>query len=222
MGTIHILFDGWSNLDHRDATFDHDQSDLPARCPYSMLPVALAVLASGLTTCFMSGAESAPCHPFTVDLNVTFTADIQKLSEELDCVGEGIFNVTWYSSLTIDDVIEVSDAKHVTVTGDALGDDNAAGPTIDGGRTTGIFSVSDRSTLRLNNMVLQAGNAQNGGAVTVLSSSDLFIFDCTFKRNNASNGGETLPLACGACAESRVTCQKHYGGAILIADTGWL
>ncbi|MEP5375857.1 MAG: hypothetical protein ABJQ14_08715, partial [Hyphomicrobiales bacterium] len=195
---------------------DHDQFDLPDLCLSRMLRMALAVLAFGLTTCFMSGAQSAPCHPFVVDLNVTFTADIQKLSDALACAGEGIFNIKWYSSLAIDEMIEVSDGKHVTVTGDALGDDNAVGPTIDAGSSTGIFSVSDRSTLRLNNMVLREGNAEKGGAVAVRSSSDLFVFGCTFTRNNASKGGEAPPLSCDACSECRVKPQTHYSGAILI------
>ena len=75
-----------------------------------------------------------------------------------------------------------------------LGGDNANGVVIDAGSGTGIFSVSDGSTLRLNNLVLERGNAENGGAVGVRSSSSFFAFDCIFSNNNASNGGETPRL----------------------------
>ncbi|CAN0503310.1 unnamed protein product, partial [Scytosiphon promiscuus] len=92
--------------------------------------------------------------------------------------------------------IEVSDDKNVTVTGagfssfrGAVGDDNFPGVLIDAGSGHGMFSVSNRSTLRLNNLWLEGGNAENGGAVAVYSSSALFVFGCTFTSNNASNGG---------------------------------
>ena len=100
--------------------------------------------------------------------------------------------------MTIEERIELFDRKNVTVTGTSfpsffggLGDDNADGVVIDAGSGTGIFSVSNGSTLRLNNLVLEGGNAENGGAVDVRSSSSLFVFGCLFANNKASNGGET-------------------------------
>lgn len=152
----------------------------------------MAMLAYGLTTCFMPAAESAPCPFEAVVINITSTAEVKNLTEALACVGQGTFNITWHSSLTVHKGIEVAHEKHMTVTGNVLGDGNEAGVIIDAGGGTGIFVVSYGSTLRLNNIGLEGGTSENGGAVAVRSSSALFVLDCTFTRNNASNGGKTL------------------------------
>ena len=177
----------------------------------------MATLVFGSTMCFTSGAELAPCPSVTVAVNIGSTADVQSLTDALACAGEGVFNITWYSSLAIEERIEVSDNKNVTVTGTSpsfgggLADGNDAGVIIDAGSGTGIFSVFHGSTLRLNNLVLEGGNTEHGGAVEVLSSSSLFVFDCLFKNNNASNGGETLQLGCDA---------KHRAKNSQTADNG--
>ena len=124
--------------------------------------------------------------------------DVQNLTDELACAGERSFNITWLASLTIEERIEVSDHKNVTISGAGvlttirgpLGDDSNTGGIVQYGSGGGIFSVSDGSTLRLNNLVLDGAKAEKGGAVDVLSSSSLFVFDCTFTTNNASEGGE--------------------------------
>lgn len=159
----------------------------------------VAILAFGLTAFVTPGAQAVPCPSGTVDINISSTADVDDLTDALACAGQGIFDITWHTSLTIDERIKVSDEKKLTVTaGDfpgfrgVIGDDNAAGVIIEAGSGEGIFSVSGGSTLRLNNIGLEGGNAENGGAVAVLSSSALFVSSCTFTRNNASNGGETL------------------------------
>ena len=160
----------------------------------------MAVLAFGLAMCFMFGADSAPCPSVTVVAQITSKADVQALNDALACDGEGYFNITWYSSLTIEEGIKIFHKKNVIVTGavsrvgGGLGNVNGAGIVIDVGGGTGIFAVSDGSILRLNNLVLQGGNAENGGAVDVRSSSSLFVFGCIFSNNNASNGGETPQL----------------------------
>ena len=161
----------------------------------------MAVLAFAATMCFMPGADSALCPPVTPAITITSKGDVQNLTDALACEGEGHFNITWYSSVTIEERIELFDRKNVTVTGASsplfvggLGDYNVDGVVIDAASGTGIFSVSDESTLRLNNLVLEGGNAENGGAVDVRSSSALFAFDCIFLNNNASNGGETPQL----------------------------
>ena len=160
--------------------------------------MVMAVLSFGLTICAISGPESAPCPSVNFAINITSQADVQALTDAVACEGEGAFNITWYASLTIEEKIEVSDMKNVTVTGAGfpsfggeLCDDNGAGAIIVGGSDTGIFSVSNGSTLRLNNLVFEGGNTENGGAVEVLFSSSLVVFGCIFKNNNASNGGKT-------------------------------
>lgn len=157
----------------------------------------------GLAIMFVSRAESAPCPANAVAVHVTSAADVQDLTEALTCTGEGVFNVKWYPSLTVAQTINVSNRKTVTVTGTghpiirgALANGNDWGAVVDGeGRNnTGIFSVSNRSTLHLNDLVLDGGNAEHGGAVALTSSSSLFVSSCTFTNNNASNGGEPTDL----------------------------
>ena len=157
----------------------------------------MGVLAFASTMFFMSGADSAPCPSVTAAVTITSKSDVQNLTEALACEGEVEFNITWYSSVTIEERIEVFDRKNVTVTGASSpsfgggpGDDNDDGVVIDAGTGTGIFSVSDGSTLRLINLVLAGGNAENGGAVDVRSFSSFIAFGCIFSSNNASNGGE--------------------------------
>ncbi|MEP3108479.1 MAG: hypothetical protein ABJO54_15540 [Hyphomicrobiales bacterium] len=188
---------------------------------------AMAMLAFGLITCFLSGADSGPCPSATVELHINSTADVQTLTDALSCMGEGIFSITWHGSLAIDEVIKVSDKKNVTVTGagsatfrDAFGDDDGDGAVIDARTGTSIFSVSNVSTLRLNNLVLAGGKAENGGAVAVFSSSALVVFDCTFTSNIASNGGETPPLVCDTYFDGKLQSRTHISGAALLEVGG--
>ena len=154
------------------------------------------------TIFFVSGTQSAPCPcpSSTVDVHVTSVDDVQDLTDALTCTGEGDFNVTWYPALTVVQTISVSNRKTVTVTGPgypiirgapADGIDCGGVVGAGGGHSNGIFSVSNGSTLRLNNLVLDGGNADHGGAVGLHSSSSLFASSCTFANNNASKGGES-------------------------------
>ncbi|CAN0453186.1 unnamed protein product, partial [Laminaria digitata] len=61
---------------------------------------------------------------------------------------------------------------------------------IDAGSTTGIFSVSNASTLTLKNMMLQGGVSDNGAAVDARSFSSVHVVCCAFSNNNATTGGE--------------------------------
>jgi len=185
----------------------------------------MAVLAFWLTMWFMSRGESASCPSGTAAVNIASTADLQILTDLLACEGEGQFNITWYASLAIEERIEVSNKKNVTVTGTTfrsfdggLGDDNGAGVIIDARRGTGIFSVSNGSTLHLNNLVLEGGNTENGGAVDVFSSSSLFVFGCIFRNNNASNGGENPILAYDGNIVGRFQSHPSNNSATSTAD----
>lgn len=156
----------------------------------------------GLAICFMSGAESMPCPSGTVAVNITSTADVRNLTDVLACTGGGSFDITLYSSVIIAQRIEVANMKSVSVTGAGFpsirgapaDDDGAAGAIGNDGSGHGIFHVANGSTLRLNNLVLEGGNAEDGGAVNLVASSSLFVLDCTFTNNNASNGGEPTCL----------------------------
>lgn len=161
----------------------------------------MAILAAGMIMPFMSAAEPARCPSNTVLVDVYSTADVQILTDELACTGEGFFNITWHQSLSVEKNIKVSGNKNVTITGTdfrssirgAFADDNA-GSVVNYGGGTGIFSVSNGSSLRLNYLVLEGGRAENGGAVDVISNSSLYLFGCNFTDNRASIGGETLLL----------------------------
>lgn len=166
-----------------------------------MMVDAMVLTMVGLVIFFLAGegGDAAPCLSGTVAVDVTSAADVQNLTNALECAGEGAFDITWYPNVAITQRIDVTNSKNVTVTGNdfprirgTLPDDTAADTIVDvgAGGSGGLFSVSNGSTLRLNNLVLEGGNAENGGAVDVLSSSSLFLFGCTFADNNASNGGE--------------------------------
>lgn len=144
---------------------------------------AMTVIMTGLAISFMSGVNSASCSLSTVTVNVNSPADVQNLTDALACTGGGAFNISWNSSVAIAEKIEVSNSKDVTITG-------TGSTVVSPASGAGIFSVSGGSTLRLNDLVLAGGSADQGGAVDLLSSSSLFVSDCDFTNNNASNGGE--------------------------------
>ena len=155
-------------------------------------------LGIGLVISLIAGTETAPCPSGTVAINVASSADLRSFIDGVDCTGEAIFDVTWYSSLQIDESIAISDQKSVTVTGNGFptiqagvtDDDDDTDPVIDIGSTTGIFSVQNGSTLVLKQWMLDGGRSRDGGAVAVTSSSSLYVHDCAFTNNNATKGGE--------------------------------
>ena len=153
--------------------------------------------------------ETATCASGTVEIHVTTTSDVQTVMDELNCAGPGTFNITWHSSLQIEQRIDASNQKNITITGSgspvihgAPVDNNNAEPAADTA-TAGIFSVSSGSILRLCNLTLEAGNALFGGAVSVSSSSSLFVFGCTFASNTAADyGGEISSVETGLLSET--------------------
>lgn len=161
----------------------------------------MAMVLYGATIFFASGAEAFLCQSSTVDLKVTSTADVNNLYRALDCAGAGSFSIMWHASLMIDRTIEVSGTKDVTITGagfpsirGVLFKGDNAGAMVDYRRGPGIFSVTNGSTLHLNNLALEGAVAQHGGAVGVYYSSSVFVFGCTFGSNRASMGGEAACL----------------------------
>lgn len=145
-----------------------------------------------------TAAASTPCPSSTVTIDVTAASDVRNLADALACTGAGTFNITWYLSTAIEQTIEVSHTKDVTVTGvgmpsirAASADNNADEVFAGGGSDTGIFAASKGSTLRLNQLVLEGGDAEHGGAVNLRSNSSLFASGCIFTHNTATYGGET-------------------------------
>lgn len=159
-----------------------------------MISDVMVLMIVGMVVAFLSGAASAPCPSSTVQVNVTFAADLRNLTDALACSGKGSFDITWYSSLTVTHIIEVSDSKDVVVTGAGFPSIRGAVPATGAG--SGIFFVSNGSSLRLVDLVMEDGNAEYGGAVDLQFSSSLFVFGCTFVNNTASYGGETIGLRC--------------------------
>lgn len=141
-----------------------------------------------------SSAHADSCPPGIVSVNLTSVDDVREFVDALRCTGEGVFDVTWNGRLQIDQRIEISGRKNVTVTGshgttsDSTSDDHAV---IDAGETTGIFLVTNMSTLALHYLHLEGGLSEyDGGAVEVKSSSSLYVFGCDFTNNTCSEGGE--------------------------------
>lgn len=164
-----------------------------------MILDAPAMLVAGLAMSYIAGAEAVPCASGTVAINVTSLADVRNLTDVMGCTGGGVFDVTWYNSLEIEERIEVSDHTSVTVTGFGFptilliagltdNDDNV-GVVIDL-ESTGIFSVLNGSSLVLKKLMIDGGRSKHGGAVAVTFSSSLYVYDCAFANNNATTGGE--------------------------------
>lgn len=150
------------------------------------------------TISFISGEAIVACPSGTVSAALTATDGMQSLADAMNCSGQGVFNVVLNSSVQISRRIEVSSQKIVHITGSgfptiraALRDDNERSVVADAGNTTGIFLVSNGSTLTLNDVVLEGGYAEDGGAIAVLSSSSLHAVGCTFTDNSAATGGDT-------------------------------
>ena len=131
-------------------------------------------------------ATPAPCTTETIVMEVASAADLETMSNAINCTGEGTFHVTWIGSLQLHQSIDISDNKQLTITGS-----NPVPETvIDGGNATNIVSVSGGSTLNLVSLVLNGGNSDEGGAVAARDFSVVNVVGCSFTNNNASLGGE--------------------------------
>lgn len=185
----------------RSATPDKRHTFCPFRILNRMALHVRAVVAAWLTiSCISGAAASIPCPSNTISIDISTAGDIQVLADALNCTGDGVYKVTLSSSLRIERRIEVANQKDVTIIGSGYPTLRGAQQTtneiinsaIDAGGTSGIFLVSSGSTLSINHMVLDGGYSENGGgAVAVVSSSALQVFDCVFSSNVARIGGET-------------------------------
>lgn len=174
------------------------------------------VLAAGIPLSAVSTAMPSPCPASSVTMIVSTPFQLETFIDSISCAGEGVFEVSWRGILPVQESINVFDGKNLTVTGvdfsgaashddtynsSILGLDSLSASSndityddlhggIDAGNTTGIFSVSNGSTLSLSNMLLKGGYAANGGGVKVASSSSVYAFGCAFVNNSATTGGE--------------------------------
>eukprot|EP00904_Undaria_pinnatifida_P002787 jgi/Undpi1/12509/HiC_scaffold_6.g02178.m1 len=159
-------------------------------------------------------ATPAPCTTETIVMEVASAADLETMSNAINCTGEGTFHVTWIGSLQLHQSIDISDNKQLTITGS-----NPVPETvIDGGNATNIVSVSGGSTLNLVSLVLNGGNSDEGGAVAARDFSVVNVVGCSFTNNNASLGGAILAYMSeinidGETTLAQNTAQRH-GGAI--------
>ena len=153
-----------------------------------------AMVAAVLALPFMSfmPAASAPCIAGTIAMEVGSAADLQNMAGTMNCTGKGTFHVTWIGSLQLAERMELSGNKELTITGSTPLSTVLPEAVIDAGKTTGIISVSDGSTLNLVSLVLKGGSSENGGAVDVSSFSSVYVADCFLTSNTASTGGETI------------------------------
>lgn len=156
-----------------------------------MLPLHfLAALAASQSFLFMSGATPAPCSSGIVSMTVTTPADLLTMISTMNCTGEGTFDVVWTGTVPLLEVVEVSQMKRLTVTGSSRAPADPSSDVMDAGGATGIFRVSNGSTLTLNDMVLVGGTSVEGAAIHARDYSFVRVVGCTFTKNNATNGGE--------------------------------
>lgn len=147
---------------------------------------ALKAIVAALSLSILPTANPAPCYNGTLTMDVASAADLELMSDTINCTGGGTFYVTWIGTVQLAKSIEVSDNQQLTITGSSPFPESV----IDGGNTTNIVSVSGGSTLNLIGLVLKGGNSEDGGAVSASDFSFVNVVDCSFTNNNASLGGE--------------------------------
>eukprot|EP00904_Undaria_pinnatifida_P004020 jgi/Undpi1/13619/HiC_scaffold_9.g03273.m1 len=138
---------------------------------------------------FLQGAEPGVCPAGTISMNVETTSELKTLMTTINCTGEGVFNVAWIGRVSLVEAIELREKKNLTVTGSTSAVTDFSSAAIDAGWATGMFTVYNGSTLSLNSLVLEGGNATDGAAIDVRSSSSVIVDDCVFANNIATNGG---------------------------------
>lgn len=149
--------------------------------------------------------ESAACAAGIITLEISSSSDLENLHSVLDCTGGGVFDVSWYGTVAVNDTLYVPDGSDLTVTGfssrSTLDEGSNPTATIDGGHRTpfGFFCLYNNSALTLNNLVLDGGySTSNGGAVGALEEDldpgpiarFVNIVDCTLHNNTAESFGE--------------------------------
>ena len=160
----------------------------------------VAIILAGVSISLGYGAQEAPCPSHVIQVNLSSGGGVQNLVDEMSCTGAGVYNVTLHGRLRLGMRIEISAQKHMTFTGypdDAMtGHDDDYAPrdsddlaVIDAGGTTGIFLVSNGSTLSIKDLHLRGGFSEDGGAVAVTSSSTFNASGCVFTNNDASTAG---------------------------------
>lgn len=159
--------------------------------PDSMRLPAVAVMLANLSLSFTSAEEPPPCLGGTTAIEVASTTDLQNMLNTINCTGEGTFDVTWIGNLQLEQTIEISDNKNLTITGPSPPFTVLPEAVIDAGNTTGIVSVSGGSTVKLVSLVLMGGNSHDGGAVLAHSFSSVSVIGCSILSSNGSTGGET-------------------------------
>lgn len=154
----------------------------------------MAIIVAGMAIVLVRGGQPAPCPPDTVTVDAISSTGAKDLTDALNCTGPGVVHVAVHGRLQIEQRIEISDQKNVVIKGSA---DNALDSMIDAysyaeidaGHKSGIFLVSNGSTLSISQLILKGGYSQNGGAVDVISSSFLYVVNSTFMNNRASSAG---------------------------------
>ncbi|CAM9657642.1 unnamed protein product, partial [Choristocarpus tenellus] len=128
-----------------------------------------------------------PCEPAHQTWQVQSTLNATNLSQALKC-SNGSFRVNWTGAIVVEETISVFDGTLLDVTG--------YGPlaVADGGGTTQLFSVI-RASLKMSNMSITNGHAENGGGLSVTSNSAVsWRGKMAFTNNIADRDGGTLFL----------------------------
>ena len=152
--------------------------------------------ASGKDGCLEKSPVLLPCLPQQQEWIVENTLQARALAESLNCSG-GAFQVEWVGDIVITETFVVLDGTVLNLTG--VGSTRAL---IDGGGTTGLFTVFNAS-LYVSNTTLVNGTSTSGGAIAALGSK-VSLSQTAFIGNAATFDGGALFVA----RESTLACKE--------------
>ncbi|MEP5729812.1 MAG: hypothetical protein ABJL67_10645, partial [Sulfitobacter sp.] len=130
----------------------------------------MAMIVAGIIFSLVRGLRAAPCPADAVAVDLPSNSGVYRLIDALNCTGPGVYNVSVHGRLEIERKINISEQKIVNITGSADDDfkstSNPSGYTVVSAvHTTGMFSVSNGSTLIITRLTLEGGSSVEGGTV---------------------------------------------------------
>ncbi|CAN0299763.1 unnamed protein product, partial [Pylaiella littoralis] len=150
-----------------------------------MKPIFPLLPVGGLVTLLACQRSSAvPCTSSTLvaPTVVNDAAGALLLAQAVNC-SEGVFDVSWVGSVTVEETIRVSDGTVLSVVG--MPDDGS--PSVNGAGEVSLFHVSG-GTLSLSDLSLIDGFGEKGGAIYA-EDSVLTSEGCTFSGNGVGSSG---------------------------------
>lgn len=136
--------------------------------------------------CITGAMAATGCVGGAIEATVSNTTHVDNLAEALACSDAQQLFVSWYGNVKVSSTLTVRNNTVLNI----IGRDGAA---IEGGGGLRLFSILDGATLKLYNVSVGKGHAQDGtgGAIFVDEASHVALHHCSFTDNFASlHGGE--------------------------------